>query len=167
LKKLLWMALLLMFCWASPLVAQEAAEDIKFSEFQKILDTQCSKCHTRTRIEAAMAQGKDLKPIAEKMTKHGARLSDRERDVMGVYWMENSPAPKTLAVPPPKDDPLAEYRAVLQARCTGCHSLDRIEQAMNESRSFETLAKMMLDRGAVLSEADHKVIGVFWGESPR
>lgn len=166
-RKLLLMAVLLIFCWASPALAQEATEEIKFSDFQKILDTQCSKCHTRTRIEAAMAQGEAFKPLAEKMAKHGARLSDRERDVMGVYWMENSPAPKTLAVPQRKDDPLAEYRAVLQARCTGCHALDRIEQAIGENRSFAPLAKMMLERGAVLSEADHKVLGVFWGESPR
>ena len=156
-----------MFCWASPVLAQEATEDINFIEFQKILDTQCSKCHTRARIEEAMTQGKAFLPIAEKMGKHGARLSERERDVMGVYWMENSPAPKKLVTQVQKDDPLAEYRAVLEARCTGCHSLDRIEQAISANRSFEPLAKMMLKRGAVLSEADHKVLGVFWGESPR
>lgn len=157
------MAVLLMFCWAPSAVAEE----IKFVEFQKIIDTQCSKCHTRTRIEEAMAQGKAFKPIEEQMTKHGASLSERERDVMGVFWMENFPEPKTLVIPQKKDDPLAEYRSVLQARCTGCHSLDQIEQAIRENRSFEPLAKMMLERGAVLSEADHKVLGVFWGEPLR
>ena len=162
-KKLLWVTLLLLFCCAPSAVAEE----IKFVEFQTIIDTQCSKCHTRNRIEQAMAQGKAFRPIGDRMVEHGARLSDRERDVMGVFWMENSPVAKTLAVPQGNDDPLGEYRSVVQARCTGCHNLDRIEQAMRENRSFEALTKMMLDRGAVLTEADHKVLGTFWGKPLR
>jgi len=114
-----------------------------------------------------MEQGKPFLPIADQMRMHGVNLSERERDVMGVYWMENTPTPKKLSTPQQKDDPLAEYRSVLQARCTGCHNLDRIEQAISENRSFEALAEMMLKRGAVLSEADRKVLGVFWGQPLR
>jgi hypothetical protein len=38
---------------------------------------------------------------------------------------------------------------------------------MRDNRSFETLSEMMLKRGAVLSEADRKVLGVFWGKPLR
>lgn len=166
-KKLLLMTAVLAFCCAPSFAAEKAAETIDYVEFQKILDTKCSKCHTRSRIEEAMAQGKAFKPIQEQMSKLGVALSDRERDVMGVFWMENTPNPKSLAVPQKKDDPLAEYRSVLEARCTGCHSLERVEQAMRGKQSFEALAEMMIKRGAVLSKADHKVLGVFWGEPLR
>jgi len=166
-KKLLWAIVLLTFCCPLSSIAAEGTDKIQFVEFQNILDTQCSKCHTRSRIEEAMAQGKPFLAIAEQMKVHGVNLSERQRDVMGVYWLENTPTPKSLTAPQQKDDPLAEYRAVLQARCTGCHSLERIEQAMSENRSFDTLAKMMLARGAVLSEADRKVLGVFWGKPLR
>lgn len=166
-KKLLWMVVLLLFCWAPFAVAEEPAEKNDFVEFQKIIDTQCSKCHTRGRIAQAMAEGQAFQPIGERMAQHGASLSDRERDVMGVFWMENTPEPKKLASQPPKDDPLGEYRSVIQARCTGCHNLDRVEEALRDNRSFEALSKMMLDRGAVLTEADRKVLGTFWGEPLR
>lgn len=162
-KRLLLVVLLVMFFGTSAAVAEE----IDFLDFQEILDAKCGKCHTRTRIEQAMAQGEAFQAIGERMGKHGADLSDRERDVMGVFWVENSPDAKKPVPVQVKDDPLGEYRSVLQARCTGCHTLERIEQALGENRSFEALAKMMLDRGAVLTEADHKVLGTFWGEPLR
>lgn len=158
-----WIVLLVTFLGTST----AAAEEIDFLDFQKILDTKCGKCHTRTRIDQAIAEGKAFQAIGERMGKHGAELSDRERDVMGVFWVDNSQDVKKMTPTPVKDDPLGEYRSVLQARCTGCHALDRIEQAVSENRSFEALAKMMLDRGAVLTEADHKVLGTFWGEPLR
>ena len=157
----MWVTALLVFCW----VPSAVAEEIDFVEFQKIVDTQCSKCHDRERIEQAMEQGLAFQPIEEKMINHGARLTDHERDVMGVFWdavpEENPDA--TAA----KDDLLGEYRSVLDARCTGCHTLEKVEAAMRENRSFDALAKMMLKRGAVLTEADHKVLGTFWGEPLR
>ena len=166
-KKLLWVSVLILLCWPLSLAAETAANEINFIEFQKIIDTQCTKCHTRARIEQAMAEGKAFRPIEERMGQHGANLSDRERDVMGVFWVENVPVAKNLTVVQDQDDPLGEYRSVVQSRCSGCHTLERIEQAMRENRSFEALAKMMLKRGAVLTEADHKVLGTFWGEPLR
>jgi mono/diheme cytochrome c family protein len=167
LKKLLWITVALAFCWTPAVAAQEAAEAIDYIEFQELLDTRCGACHTRGRIEAAMAQGRAFQPIQEQMAKLGVTLSARERDVMGVFWTESAAQPTTPAPQGKQDDPLAEYRAVLQARCTGCHDLERVEQAMRDNRSFETLSEMMLKRGAVLSEADRKVLGVFWGKPLR
>ncbi|MDT8421524.1 MAG: hypothetical protein RQ754_13925 [Desulfuromonadales bacterium] len=163
-KNMFFVLAVLLVVWVPSAFAEEPAVNADFIEFQKLLDTQCSKCHTRARIEQAMAEGRAFPPIAERMADHGAVLNDRERDVMGVFWMENSPQPATPVMPLLKDDPLGEYRAVIQSRCTGCHDLARIEQALSENRSFETLAKMMLERGAVLTEADYKVLGTFWGE---
>ena len=167
-KKLLTiMAVLLLLCPALPLMAKEGAGQVNFIEFQKLLDGKCGKCHTRSRIDQAMSQGEAFVPILERMTKHGADLNENERNVLGVFWRENVPGQQPPAALTAKDDPLAEYRSVLQARCTGCHNLERIEAAMKQSRSFETLAQMMLKRGAVLSEADRKVLGTFWGEPLR
>lgn len=167
-KKLLYLFVVGLLCgWTASAVAAERAESVTYVEFQKILDTKCGKCHTRTRIDEAMAAGKAFQPIEERMVKHGALLTDRERDVMGVFWVENAGGQQREAVAQDKDDPLGEYRAIVRTRCTGCHSLDRIEEAMRQNRSFEHLAEMMLKRGAVLTEADYKVIGTFWGEPLR
>lgn len=157
-----------LFC-ASVAFAQEGQVDQgnrDFVEFQQLLDTQCSKCHTRVRIEQAMAEQRAFQPIIERMVEHGADLSSRQRDVLGVFWQENTSSGKAPVVSL-EDDPLGEYRAIVAARCTGCHDLGRVEEAMRQNRSFATLAEMMLKRGAILTEADYKVIGTFWGEPLR
>ncbi len=137
-----------------------------FVEFQRILDQSCSKCHTRERIEQAMQSGKDFNLILKKMLQFGAQLSPKEQQVLGVFWQ----APAVQADSTPKvgptvtSDPLGEYRAVLERRCTGCHSLERVEEAMMAGRSIEDLVEMMRQRGAIITESEQKVLGTFWGE---
>jgi mono/diheme cytochrome c family protein len=99
------------------------------------------------------------------MLRFGAKLSGKERQVLGVFW---SGAPRSPAADPVKpargQDPLAEYRAVLNSRCTGCHSLERVEKAMGEGRPLEELVEMMRQRGAIVTESEKNVLGTFWGE---
>jgi len=140
-----------------------------YVEFQRILDTKCSRCHTRARIEQAMQRGENFDEIMAKMVRLGAKLSNKERQVLGVFW---AGAPRTPAAMGPKEkpiaeDPLGEYRAVLENRCTRCHSLDRVEEAMKKGRSLDDLLEMMEKRGAIVSEADKSVLGTFWGQPFR
>jgi len=137
-----------------------------YVEFQRILDSKCSQCHTRVRIEQAMRRGENFDQIISKMIRFGAKLSSHERQVLGVFWSaaskENSASgAKTQTV---NEDPLLEYRTVLENRCTNCHSLDRVEKAMMEGRSVEDLIEMMRQRGAIVTESDKSVLGTFWGQ---
>ncbi len=136
-----------------------------FVKFQKILDDKCSQCHTRGRIEAAIQRGENLDEILQKMIRFGARLSAQEQQVLGVFWRPGEtsapaslPSGRTVS-----EDPLGEFRAVLENRCTGCHSLDRVEEAMMQGRSIDDLVEMMRKRGAIVTEADKDVLGTFWG----
>ena len=138
-----------------------AQED--FVEFQQILDSKCSQCHTRERIEQAMEKGEDLGLIIQKMLRVGVEISSREQQVLGIFWTRSQrPGPATPGKQ--EEDPLGEYRAILERRCTGCHSLERVEKAMQEGRSAEDLIKMMRQRGAVVTEAEQSVLGTFWGQ---
>lgn len=159
-KSLLAAAAVLLLCTA-PVFARG-----DFVEFQRILDEDCSKCHTRERIEQAMQRGENLDQILEKMRRFGAQLSAKEQQVLGVFW-ESFPGKEQAsreAGPTVTGDPLGEYRAVLESRCTGCHSLDRVEKAMLEGRSVDELVEMMRRRGAIVTEAEQKVLGTFWGK---
>lgn len=158
-KKILLIMTLILLTFVVTAVAKEAANYI---EFQKILDDKCSKCHSRTRVDQAMAEHRDLLEIQKRMISRGAELDTREQQVLGIFFRSYEVKKTPLRVP--NDDPLAEYRSVVEARCSGCHSLDIVEDAMRQKREFSSLAQMMIKRGAVLNDRDVKIIQTFWGE---
>ena len=136
-----------------------------FIAYQQILDSKCSQCHPRARIEEAIARGENFDEVMKKMLRLGAKVSPQEQQVLGVFWRSDRQA--TLTSEQPSNtvaaDPLGEYRAVLQSRCTGCHTLERVEQAMMEGRSLDELIEMMRKRGAIVTEADKNALDPFWG----
>lgn len=151
---------------AALLVAGNGFGQGDFVEFQRILDTKCSRCHTRERIEQALQSGKNFDEVMAKMLRFGAKLSGREKQVLGIFWASAPPA----QVEPVKEgqtvskDPLGEYRSILERRCTGCHTLDRVEKAMMEGRSLDDLLDMMRQRGAIITAPEKSVLGTFWGK---
>lgn len=78
----------------------------------------------------------------------------------------------TLAVAsPPESSSLGEgrlrgmedFQRIIDTRCTVCHTRERVDAALREGRSLESLQEMMLQRGAVLTDQDKSVLGTFWG----
>lgn len=56
-----------------------------------------------------------------------------------------------------------EFQATIEARCTICHTRDRVDEAIGQNIEPEALLQRMIERGAILSEGDQKVLGTFWG----
>ena len=56
-----------------------------------------------------------------------------------------------------------EFQSTIEARCTICHTRDRVDEAIGEEVDLEALMQRMIERGAILSEGDQKVLGTFWG----
>jgi uncharacterized membrane protein len=160
--KKFFLIVLLLSVYASVAWA-EASPD--FIEFQKVIDDQCSRCHSRTRVDQAMKEHRDMLEIQQRMLKHGAELNTRQQQVLGVFFRGNGVSDKQPSSK--KADPLAEYRSVVELRCTGCHGLEIVEQAMRQKRGFADLSQLMIKRGAVLNDKDMKVIQTFWGEPLR
>ncbi len=162
-KKQLLLATLIMFIWSVPVFAEQ-----DYVKFQNILNTTCSKCHSLVRVERAMQQSEDLTPIIEKMAQQGAVISETEQQVLGIFWKGHPAVPEQpQRSSAAADDPLNEYRAILEKRCSGCHSMDRVEAAMEQLRSLEELLEMMRQRGAIVTESEQKVLGVFWYDRPK
>ena len=56
-----------------------------------------------------------------------------------------------------------EFQETIEARCTICHTRARVDEAIGEQADLEALLQRMIERGAILSERDQKVLGTFWG----
>lgn len=55
-------------------------------EFQRVIDSKCTICHTRERIDLARSQGSDLEKIERQMIERGAILSEHDKSVLGTFW---------------------------------------------------------------------------------
>jgi hypothetical protein len=56
-----------------------------------------------------------------------------------------------------------EFQSTIEARCTICHTRDRVDEAIGKQEDIDALLHRMIERGAILSERDRKVLGTFWG----
>jgi Quinohemoprotein amine dehydrogenase A, alpha subunit, haem binding len=64
--------------------------------------------------------------------------------------------------PPPQatsaDAPAIDAAALLQTRCTICHTLDRVEQARKTSAEWDQTVTRMIGKGAQLSDAEKQAL---------
>ena len=63
-------------------------------EFEKVIDTRCTICHTRQRVDIAIRERKNMEKIEQQMLHHGAVLSPREKEVLGAFWGDPLKGPK-------------------------------------------------------------------------
>lgn len=57
----------------------------------------------------------------------------------------------------------ATFQEIIESRCTICHPRERVDAAIRSQADLEALLRRMIERGAIISERDHKVLGTFWG----
>ncbi|GAB4561637.1 MAG: hypothetical protein Tsb0017_19350 [Geothermobacteraceae bacterium] len=124
--------------------------DRGISGFHKVIEKRCTTCHSRDRIDKALAERQDIEAILARMTGKGANLSPAEKELLTAWW---------------QDDRFAEVNRVIQLRCTGCHSRERIDQALAEGRDLDVIQQKMVRFGANLSAREQNVLGVFSGQA--
>jgi hypothetical protein len=56
-----------------------------------------------------------------------------------------------------------DFQTTIEARCTICHTRARVDEAIGQEAELDALLQRMIERGAILSERDQKVLGTFWG----
>jgi len=57
----------------------------------------------------------------------------------------------------------ATFQEIVESRCTICHTRERVDAAIRSQADLDALLRRMIERGAIISERDHKVLGTFWG----
>jgi len=60
-----------------------------FKDAHLVIDNKCISCHSGKRIEDAIAAGKDMLKIQQRMEQQGAKLTADERSVLGIFWKES------------------------------------------------------------------------------
>jgi cytochrome c553 len=102
-----------------------------------------------------------MKPIS-------IRLSVNKALTGLLLWAALTAAPAFAAVSAVPGEALpfegaASFQETIEARCTVCHSRERVDEAIRTQSDLEPLLQHMIERGAILSERDRKVLGTFWG----
>lgn len=80
--------------------------------------------------------------------------------------MAAAPAVAAVSAVPGNAGPFegaATFQETIEARCTICHTRERVDEAIRAQEDLEPLLQHMIERGAILSERDRKVLGTFWG----
>jgi hypothetical protein len=57
----------------------------------------------------------------------------------------------------------ATFQEIIEARCTICHTRERVDAAIRSQADLDAMLQRMIERGAILGEGDRKVLGTFWG----
>ena len=63
-----------------------AADKGSAEEYRRIIENSCTSCHEADRIAQAMAEGRNVNEILNKMQRMGAEFTDRDRSVLGIFW---------------------------------------------------------------------------------
>lgn len=76
--------------WGSPLKEKAVKENKpaagKNDEVRAIIENRCLRCHTRERIDLALAQKLPFASVEAMMARRGVVLTSRENEVLKVFW---------------------------------------------------------------------------------
>lgn len=134
--------------------------------FRGTIETHCIVCHERPMVEEAV-RTRGFEEMQRHLIEKGAVITTEEKKVLGTFWGEPIKRKEPL---PDEGHAVSEidyqqFRQILKARCSVCHTLDRVEAAITRRTRFETVEEQMLKRGAVLSDREWEVLRRFWGQN--
>jgi hypothetical protein len=79
--------------WAGSAIASDfAVEDLgahrvrDMDEFHRVIETRCTICHTRERVDIAIRKRQNIEKIEQRMMERGAVLTERDKNVLGTFW---------------------------------------------------------------------------------
>jgi hypothetical protein len=58
-----------------------------------------------------------------------------------------------------------QAQAIIEKKCTVCHSKDKIDIALSSGRNMSLIQKQMVRKGARLNSNEREVLGIFWKQS--
>jgi uncharacterized membrane protein len=56
--------------------------------------------------------------------------------------------------------------AIIQAKCTLCHTDERIDTALSANKDIAKILREMEKRGASLNDNEREVLGIYWKQNP-
>ena len=88
-KRMLVVAGLLLLAvnsWAVPDAVHDVHKLPSNDEFQNTIESRCTICHTRARVDEAIDEQENLEELLQRMIERGAILNERDQKVLGTFW---------------------------------------------------------------------------------
>jgi cytochrome c5/cytochrome c553 len=126
---------------------------------ETLVSERCTVCHTTERIDEEIAEGADRarwQETVDDMIGKGAQLDDVERAALLKYLIS-----ATQAAAGTGETAALDGNALVDERCTVCHSRDRIDnkKASGADRTaWEATVDGMIARGAQLNDAEREAV---------
>lgn len=113
-----------------------AAMDAALDEDRTLFENKCSRCHTLDRILLSELKGDDLRHVVNRMQNRSGTdwLSDQEVERVLAYLAD---APRGME-PPVRIATDSSPEQLFLARCSACHSLERIFENMKAANGEAT-----------------------------
>lgn len=137
--------------------SQQAAMDASLDENRLLFEEKCSRCHTVDRVLISPLRGESLRHVVNRMQGRSGTdwLSDREVEQVLAYLSEAS----REAVPFASLSSDSTPSEIFAARCSACHTLERIFLKLGEDTNAadfwsHTVSRMRGKAPQWLSEAE-------------
>ncbi len=117
-----------------------------------LIAERCTVCHNPERIQNAAKTRDEWEDTVKRMIGKGANLNSDEKDIVINYLAE------TYKANAPSDSLGLDGAALVQERCTVCHSAERIQNAAKTSDEWEDTVKRMIGKGANLNSDEKDIV---------
>lgn len=109
--------------------SQQAAMAAALDEDRALLESKCSRCHTLDRVLLSPLRGDSLRHVVNRMQSRSGTdwLSDQDVERVLAY-LDTAPREANGSAPLGSDASPAE---IFDARCSACHTLERIFQKID------------------------------------
>jgi hypothetical protein len=114
---------------------------------ESLVQERCSECHSLTRVEQSNKNEEQWSATVKRMVGKGANLSPDEQAAVIIFLAE-------MYVAAPALDALA----LIQDRCTVCHTLSRVEQASKSDEQWAATIERMIGKGAKLTAEEQLAV---------
>jgi len=111
----------------------------------------CIVCHTTERIQNSTKTRDEWEDTVKRMIGKGANLNSDEKDAVITYLAETfkTNVPPALGL---------DGAALVQERCTVCHSTERIQNSSKTRDEWEDTVKRMIGKGANLTSDEKDIV---------
>jgi cytochrome c5 len=130
--------------------AEEAHDMGAALDGNALIDERCTVCHSRERIDQAQKSPEEWAATVDRMIGYGAQLTPEERQAVLDYL---SAAGAESAAPVALDG-----NALIDERCTVCHSRERIDQAQKSPEEWAATVDRMIGYGAQLTPEERQAV---------
>ncbi len=116
-----------------------------------LVEERCTVCHSRERIDAAVKDEAGWTATVDRMISNGAELNDEERAAVLEYLVSTHGEMGG-------DTGMLDGDALVEERCTVCHSRERIDAADKDEAGWTATVDRMISNGAELNDEERAAV---------